>query len=447
MNILHYALGFPPYRTGGLTKFCVDLMKQQVASGHEVSMLWPGEIYRLCGRTRIKCRGQISGINSFEVINPTPVSFDEGITKIDLFLHRGDTAAYRDFLQHLRPDVLHIHTLMGIHKSLLDTAKSLNIRIVFTAHDFFPICPKVTMFRNGQICENIENCDQCALCNTTALSMLKIKILQSGIYRTFKDVSVVKKLRRQHRDNFLSEKTSTVNAEGYTDRTATEYLRLRTYYKGLVEMADVIHYNSTITQNAYEKYLQPIGPEKKLISITHTDIQDCRRKKSFDHDLHITYLGPAGGGKGFYLLQEALDLLWSDKKDFLLNVYFQPIASRSYMQVHGRYSYDQLEEIFENTDVLIAPSILYETFGYTVLEALCHGVPVIVSDTVGAKDIIPNGAGIVVKNITASKLAETIGRLNSDTLQQMNNTLLTNLKIMTIEEMSKQVMHMYTPVL
>ena len=44
MNILHYALGFPPYRSGGLTKLCIDLMEQQVKEGHTVAMLWPGQM-------------------------------------------------------------------------------------------------------------------------------------------------------------------------------------------------------------------------------------------------------------------------------------------------------------------------------------------------------------------------------------------------------------------
>ena len=39
-------------------------------------------------------------------------------------------------------------------------------------------------------------------------------------------------------------------------------------------------------------------------------------------------------------------------------------------------------------DVLIVPSIWKETFGFVVLEALSYGVPVIVSDNVGAKDIV-----------------------------------------------------------
>ena len=42
MKILHYSLGLPPYRAGGLTKYCMDLMKVQQEAGHQVEMRWPG---------------------------------------------------------------------------------------------------------------------------------------------------------------------------------------------------------------------------------------------------------------------------------------------------------------------------------------------------------------------------------------------------------------------
>lgn len=54
MKILHYSLGFPPFRTGGLTKFCTDLMVQQAREGNEVSLIWPGEIGILNKTTSIK---------------------------------------------------------------------------------------------------------------------------------------------------------------------------------------------------------------------------------------------------------------------------------------------------------------------------------------------------------------------------------------------------------
>ena len=44
MRILHYSLGFPPYRRGGLTKYCLDLMAAQEMQGNVVAMCWPGEI-------------------------------------------------------------------------------------------------------------------------------------------------------------------------------------------------------------------------------------------------------------------------------------------------------------------------------------------------------------------------------------------------------------------
>lgn len=132
--------------------------------------------------------------------------------------------------------------------------------------------------------------------------------------------------------------------------------------------------------------------------------------------------------------------MWVENKNFGLNIYFTPQEMSPYMKVHDRYIYDQLEDIFYNTDVLIAPSIWYETFGYTVLEALSYGVPVIVSDHVGAKDIIPNGCGIVIEDMNVNKLQETIQSLDMNDLEKMNQNILDKAKIITIEQMTEEIM-------
>ena len=79
MKIIHYFLGFPPYRTGGLTKYAFDLMKSQVTDGHEVMVLWPGEIKKYSVEPKIRECKRVEGIRNFEIINPLPVSLDEGI--------------------------------------------------------------------------------------------------------------------------------------------------------------------------------------------------------------------------------------------------------------------------------------------------------------------------------------------------------------------------------
>ena len=128
-----------------------------------------------------------------------------------------------------------------------------------------------------------------------------------------------------------------------------------------------------------------------MISITHRDIKDHRKRKNFDHDvLRITYLGPAKPFKGFQFLIGVLDKLWQeDHGKFELHIYTNTNVEREYItHMQDGYPYSQLEEIFDNTDLLIVPSQWYETFGFTVLEALSYGVPVMVSDKVGAQDLL-----------------------------------------------------------
>ena len=297
MRILHYSLGFPPYRSGGLTKFCVDLMEEQIKEEHNVALIWPGEMQYFSSKTKIQKDKDFHGIKSYEIINPTPVSYDEGILDIKPFMNFGDKNVYLDFLKNIRPDVIHIHTFMGLHKNLLIAAKEQGIRLVFTTHDFFPICPKVTMFRNNEVCEEFD-CKRCPTCNSTAISLRKIQILQSPLYRKFKDSSIVRKLRKQHRDDFLEETSD--NKVLKDIKTSSEgYLKLRRHYRSMFELMDFIHYNSLITKKVYDAYFgEHLG---KIITITHSDIQDNRKEKQFGAKIRITYLGNQGGAKGFFV--------------------------------------------------------------------------------------------------------------------------------------------------
>lgn len=439
MRILHYSLGFPPYRTGGLTKFCLDLMIEQKNEGDEVALLWPGQMGFIDKSIKIKKRSDYLAskqkIMSFELINPLPISYDEGIRNFDKFTLKGNKDAFFAFLTSFQPDVIHLHTLMGIHKEFLEVAKSLNIRLVFTAHDFFPICPKVTLFRNGKICDSVDNCKKCASCNSTALSINKIQILQSPIYRTLKDSILVKKMRKAHRDNYLSDSN---NIEIVECGSYREYIDLRDYYYSMLSIIDIMHYNSSITKSVYEKNFNL--PNNTIIPVSHCNIKNNCRIKNYDHDiLRIRFLGPASAAKGFYLLKDCLDEIWNERKNFVLDIHFDPIEKSDYMNVHDRYNYNELEKIFNETDVLLVPSIWYETFGFTALESLSFGVPVIVSDTVGAQDILQDKFGIVVKNLTKKNLKEVFDKLTFDDLRQMNESIVKSFHIIKIEDVSLQI--------
>ena len=442
MRILHYSLGFPPYRSGGLTKFCLDLMIEQKNEGDEVALLWPGQMGFIDKKKKIKKRSEYLAskqkIMSFELINPLPISFDEGIRNFDKFTLKGNKDVFFDFLTSFQPDVIHLHTLMGIHKEFLEVAKSLNIKLVFTAHDFFPICPKVTLFRNGKICDSVGNCKKCASCNSTALSINKIQILQSPIYRILKDSILVKKMRKAHRDNYLSEETA--DNSNKVIGNPFDYKKLRKYYSDILQMMDTIHYNSSITKMVYEKFYTL--PSNTIIPVTHCDINDNRVIKNFNHKiLRIRYLGPASKAKGYYLLKDSLDMLWKKRKDFILDIHFQPTEKSEYMKIHDRYNYNELKDIFNMTDILVVPSIWYETFGFTAAEALSYGVPVIVSENVGAKDVLDNQFGIIINDFNESNLKKCIDSLTMQDLADMNKNICRSYEPYTIVQMTKDIVN------
>lgn len=461
MKILHYALGFPPYRSGGLTKYCMDLMITQKESGHDVAMMWPGK-FSLSGHfVRLKNSFKLVKnvessikITSFEVINPLPVPLDEGIMDVDLFMENcPNPEVYKAFLREYKPDAIHIHTLMGLHREFFEAAKECGIQIVFSSHDYFGLCPKVTLFKEGQVCSG--DCKQCFECNKEALSLKKIKILQSGIYRGLKDSKLVKILRKRHRQKFFEENESSeelrVNSEELSAKKdnvngqTADYEKLRKFYIGLLEMVDIIHFNSSVTEAAYRKFI-PESIKGKVINISHSNIADNRKKKKFEGKLKITYLAPAKPYKGYSIMKQALDELWEEGiRDFELNLYNGAGNLSEYMNLYESFDYSELESIFDKTDMLMVPSVWYETFGFTALEALSFGVPVLVSTNVGAKDLLENGKyGMIIKP-TKEAVKEAVKYVveHREILEEYNRRIVDEMNLSIVMDSAKEIEKLY----
>ncbi|MGM9984637.1 MAG: glycosyltransferase [Fibrobacter intestinalis] len=418
MRILHYFLGFPPYRSGGLTKFAFDLMQGQVDEGHKVSALWPGQMNFFFKGLKIRQKKSICGIANYELVNPLPVPLLDGIANVYAYTAPKKTTFFAAFLKHIKPQIIHVHTLMGLPKEFLEIAKTLEIRTVFTSHDYFGLCPRATFFRNNKFCEEDNHCKDCVSCNAQALSITKIVLLQSRLYKTLKDCWIVKKMRNNYKAKISHKQQDDAKIKTWLNskKYADDYIKLRSYYLQMLSLIDIFHFNSNLTKSIYEKYLRPRF--SKVISITHKNIQDNRRlalEKKTSVNLRLTYLGSVVSYKGFFVLKQALDELWENGfKNFELRLFGGINKQAPYMRCEGeKYDYRELKNIFKNTDILLAPSLCPETFGFTVLEALSHGVPVIVSENVGAKDIAKD-VGLIVKTGSVEGLKNAILEMSNN---------------------------------
>ena len=137
------------------------------------------------------------------------------------------------------------------------------------------------MFRHDNVCKKVDSCGDCPLCNSTALNLNKIHLLQSRQYRILKDSYLIKKLRKSHRDNYLSEETA--DNSNKVIGNPFDYKKLRKYYSDILQMMDTIHYNSSITKMVYEKFFTL--PSNTIIPVTHCDINDNRVIKNFNHKI------------------------------------------------------------------------------------------------------------------------------------------------------------------
>ncbi len=452
MRILHYFLGFPPYRTGGLTKYALDLMQGQAEQGNHVMALWPGKMRLRGGEPSFgKPNRRIVGagaIESYELINPLPVPLDEGIRAFSVYTKPCDRKRYEAFLAEVKPDIIHIHTLMGLHREIVQAAQHLQIKTIFTTHDYFGICPRATLYKNGAACLDDHGCRDCLQCNRNALSYRKIQLLQSGLYRNWKDTPLVRAMRKKHRNTFFAEAGAPVAPEKNIQCEKEAYRKLRAYYTEMLEQMDFIHFNSSLTEEIYRKYLTPKAG--RVLSITHRNITDNRGSSGWKPSkrLRITLLSPARAYKGFYVLWQALAQLWEHKQlDFELKV-FGPVGEKApYMKVEeAGYAYGDLQKILADTDLVVAPSVCYETFGFTVLEALSFGVPVIVSNHVGAKDIIGSG-GIVVEAGSVSALKAALLEMTEAKQRELRHNIQTRLTIREWEDFLEEHWELYREIL
>lgn len=460
MRILHYLHGLPPVRNGGLVKYALDLAEGQRKAGNEVHLLVPGSFESPWSnrKTRVAA-GSWKNIRCHFIINPLLVTEGMRIERMDRLMEQGDTAVYITFLKKLCPDVIHVHSLMGIHLAFFHAAESLSVPVIFTTHDYYGLCPKVNLLRNGKICDR-KDWKLCAQCMGAPVSEKKQERKHSPCYRRMKKSRFYQWLeyapgllpykswiRGQVKGRKVKsggiEKEETVDRDGLESHDA-----LRVYYLEIFRKITCFHFNS---RQAYEVYHSFLGEIKgEVLPITNKSVADHRRIRTYTGKLKIGYLSQGKEFKGYPKLLEALDAMYqTGRTEFECHIYFNlQERNHPYLRQHAPYREKELKGVFDNMDILVAPGIWKETFGMVVPEALSYGVPVILSSHVGAKELLEGNPGMgVVLDVGKLKeqLQEMLEKLYDDReiLARMNERICRWKWDWNYDTHVRAVMHMY----
>lgn len=274
-----------------------------------------------------------------------------------------------------KPDVVHIHNFFPlISPSVYYACSKLSIPVVQTLHNYRLVCPAATFMRDGKICENCLNGS----------------VLNSIYHRCYKDSFVY---------SIPVAGMLTVN-------------RLIGTWKNKVDRY------IALTNFAKEKYIEGGLPGDKIV--VKPNFIEKKIFSEFDINIsneYILYVGRISIEKGLHYLLEA----WKHIKNRNGIKLFIIGDGPNREQLIEKYKHlpdvvflgnkpsDEVIAYMKKAKFLVVPSIWFEGFPMTIVEAYSVGTPVLASALGSLQEVVrDNETGFLFKHADDKNLANTI---------------------------------------
>jgi len=446
MTILHYSLGLPPYRTGGMTQYCLDLISEEQRQGREVALLWPGSFCYFRKKSTIKkmpmfnYQGRL--IENYQIKNPLPIPLLNGVRDIDKYTEERPQNNYRVFLLNHGITVVHFHTLMGLPIEFLNECKKLRIETIYTSHDFFGICPRVNLCKSGHDCNSANTFEYCFSCSKSAFSFCKIVLMQSPFYRVSKNTNITAHIRAMVRAKEMGQTAEAVAETNHIE----EYKRLQKFYFNYFISFDVLHFNSSRTREVFSRYL-PESDRWVTIPLSLPNLDKKNPKTTnIKNFIRFGFVGNFSSEKGYFnLINAFLSLKSSSERKYELNVIGNPPKNYGFIKSNPPFKRDDLASFYNRCDVIVVPSVCNETFGFTLLEGLSFNKPIITTVFVGSSCFIRNGENGFLYNGSVNELSNLIQSLldNPEKVNEMSRTIKNTMYVGGFDEHCKKILYLY----
>jgi glycosyltransferase involved in cell wall biosynthesis len=405
MRILYVVHGYVPEAVGGV-ELHAHYLATALASRHEVGVLaWRKD--------------------------PEALDYDleetrqDGVTVWRLNHTYRDRASFRGIYRNERidelfdeivgtwgPDLVHVHHLIGFSIGILERAKKRGLPLVLGLHDFWFGCPRGQRIRNPLVvCDTIDR-RQCVRCLKPQFFEMRAPIRP------------------------LTEWFGRLRLP-----TRSRGVKLLTDYDEdmhrVLSLPDVVITPSLFHREMYVRYglekcnirIIPYGlPKEAFTAGRRTEIAE--RAAARKDTMRIGFLGTLIPSKGAHVLLEAYRQL--HRPEILLDFHgaWVPFhgdfgyldrlkataaAMRGNIRFHGRYEQAEVSKILQACDVLVVPSVWYESYSIVIREGFLAGVPVVASGHGAMKEAIEHEvSGMLFTPGDAADLARQLARVLDD---------------------------------
>lgn len=335
----------PPFSVGG-DAYHVHLLSTELAKkGHEVHIVSSldsyelmAKLYNLSVKKYEETMHNEKGI--FLHLLSSPLKKLEPILSYSFGNSKFYYNKYQELLKQIHPDIVHHHDITFLGHNFFK--KQGNYTQLYTAHNYWLICPNRELFRFGKVCDNPSLCSLCLLHSRRTPQVWR---WITSIEEITKDIDVI------------------IAPSEFIKRKLEEKINIKIIY-----LPNFIPFpEKEIKPSGYANYFLYVGQLEERKGIMN--LLNTFKKNANEINANLIIVG-------------------SGSLRFKIEEYIKENKMHNKVLLLGRVDRDQLWSLYNDALALVVPSIWPENNPLVALEAMSVGTPVIGTNSGGLGEII-----------------------------------------------------------
>lgn len=498
------------HRGGGVRIYQKNLVDHLANNSHH-------DVYVICSglehdfldpRIRIEKTSNSHGprVKSFTLVNSTVLAPGHHTFGSSHLFDEGDMLqAWHKFLEEHGPfDVIQFDSLEGIPFTFLRIHEKFpNTRVLLYAHNYYPVCPQVNLWKQERVhCDDYNQGRDCVNCipnlpnphEVLRAHQVSRVLRRSKITPNTKGYALAYRVYAQLREGRYSKISRPLLAPVLGPAMLARRQRLAA--KNRTESVNKISTNPTrpvqpvslspasrfvsrrergielinnetdlvlATSQRVMEVLKAHGLDDQKIRVAYVGTRaaerfadaELRKELQVQGELTICYLGYMRRDKGFYYLLEALEECPQDLRSKIRLVLGAKMSDPDTMNrlvalsdlmsdiVHfDGYTHDQLPTILDGVDIGMVPVQWEDNLPQVATEMVANGVPLITSHRGGAKELGGENPSFVFEASNKQELIEIWRRLVDGELQP-GDYWASAVQLTTMDDHLKRLMALY----